>query len=241
MDGGHFPEQLKILKHTIGRLGTHQKVLSQLVKARAVFPVFFNSQRVRVVFREPPPKMPSILATGTTTPDGIVGRIFSDSSEIKDFKEKLEKHDRIIRGNDPKGFGIANKLKEKHKVETRVHAEIQLLDYFYKTGARFFNNVAYIGCSKPACYLCARYVKEHPCQVELRGTHEKIYLKWRVPDEDQDREIIREMINVIRRDVVKHLNYRVESQRRVWHPDTTTGLSTDSVFNQSGESGIESY
>ena len=190
------------------------------------------------MFREPPPRKPGCLKK-TTTPDDIVGRMFSVASGKEDFQEKLEKHDMIIRANHPEGHGIANSLGLT--TTTRVHAEIQLLDYFYKSRAEFFDRVAYIGCSKPACYLCARYVKEHPRQVELRGTHEKIYLNWRVPDEIQDAEIIVEMIKVVRKDVVKHLDERVESQRRTRHPDTTTGIGTDSVCNQSGESGVESY
>ncbi|KAF2093899.1 hypothetical protein NA57DRAFT_61115 [Rhizodiscina lignyota] len=73
---------------------------------------------------------------------------------------------------------------------TRVHAEILLADLFSRRNFDFVDDDKYIGCSKPACYCCARYFESHPKTKFVRpATHNKILLGWRCPEPNQDLDI----------------------------------------------------
>ena len=67
-------------------------------------------------------------------------------------------------------------------IETRVHAELLLVDLFSRRNFAFENDDRYIGCSKGACYYCASYIKVHHKTFVRPATHNKIILGCRGPE-----------------------------------------------------------
>ncbi|KAH8660945.1 hypothetical protein BGZ60DRAFT_381899, partial [Tricladium varicosporioides] len=71
----------------------------------------------------------------------------------------------------------------------RVHAELLLLDKFWRFRFEFVDNDRYIGTNQPACYCCYHYMLAHPLGLKYLTTHNKVYLKWKVPDIHDEKDI----------------------------------------------------
>lgn len=70
-------------------------------------------------------------------------RMLDDPTRIVEFK------DIIIRLNEK------NALQDAAiGLDTKIHAEILVADFIYTQGLAFFDNDAYIACSKAACCCC---------------------------------------------------------------------------------------
>jgi hypothetical protein len=132
------------------------------------------------------------------------------------------------------------------KVKTlRVHAELIVLDQFYRGKYEFFQGDKYIGCSKPACYCCFHYIQAHPGNFVPPASHNKLYLNWRPPDivvpegssiemeEKQQRNIMIEMLKKIRRDVLDQIDTKRGPGGMAPH-DSTTGISVSVVAQHLG-------
>lgn len=106
-------------------------------------------------------------------------------------------------------------------------------------GGEFLDNDdRYIGCSKPACYLCNQYISNHPGRYSPPPSHQKLYLAWRLPDiglkepraalrYEQQQKILRKMIEKVRDDLEEDINNRLG--RRNNHADSTAG-GTSTVY-----------
>ena len=71
-------------------------------------------------------------------------------------------------------------IEKTRKIETRVHAEILIIDHFQRNKLKFLNGHRYIGCSKPACYFCHHWLE---CEnVVVSKSHFKVILECRGPD-----------------------------------------------------------
>ena len=71
----------------------------------------------------------------------------------------------------------------------KVHAETLMVEHFYFNQLHFFGNDRYIGCSKPSCYCCDLYLRNHPGNFEARPSHGNVWVKWCLPfeaDEEDD-------------------------------------------------------
>lgn len=75
---------------------------------------------------------------------------------------------------------VVNVIQETKKQDTKVHAELLVLDYFDRHSTVLFHG--YIGSSKPPCFLCYLYLKHHPRCYALPDTSNNLYLQWRMPD-----------------------------------------------------------
>ena len=52
-------------------------------------------------------------------------------------------------------------LKQKQSFNTQVHVELLLPGHFEKHELHCLGHYKYIGCRRPACYLCHTYIKGH--------------------------------------------------------------------------------
>ena len=68
-------------------------------------------------------------------------------------------------------------LEKNCAFETRVHAELLLLDLFIRKKHEFTGEDRYIECSKPACYFCSQYFRAQITSFTLPACHNKLYLR----------------------------------------------------------------
>lgn len=181
------------------------------------------------VRRIPPSKLRPlpIRPREQTTIKSIVGRMFSSKEDQEDFMERL----RYLEGKE-----IADFIQKERSTNTRVHAELLLIDHFERNGCNFLDShERYIGCSKPACYLCHMYIAQHPGRYVVPASHNKLYLTWRAPDAfvgdtngtvsaAAQEQIILKMIETVRRDLNTEIKSR--TMRRPFHADSTTGITS---------------
>jgi hypothetical protein len=95
---------------------------------------------------------------------------------------------------------------------TRVHAELQIVDYFSRKKLKFFREDKYVGCSKPACYLCYKYISSHHRGFSLPASHKKVILGWRAPDVNFNEDvngngvrIRRELCGRLKKEIVRDI------------------------------------
>ncbi|KAJ5384791.1 hypothetical protein N7517_002702 [Penicillium concentricum] len=166
------------------------------------------------------------LLARTCNIQNISHRIFSDPAKQDIFLRQLQKIysekelDRVL-------------SKDLCKGKTRVHAELLILDHFEQTGGRFLDERdRYIGCSKPACYLCHLFISCHPRGYASPPSHQKLYLNWRFPDVRTDEQnaatrfqhqqgVLFRMIDTVRRDLRNDIATSVG--KRMGFADSTAG------------------
>jgi hypothetical protein len=173
---------------------------------------------------------PIPLVVRTCNIQDISHRIFSDSAKQDIFLRQLQQIysekelDRVL-------------SKDLCKGKTRVHAELLVLDHFEQTGGRFLDERdRYIGCSKPACYLCHMFISCHPRGYASPPSHQKLYLNWRLPDVFADEQnaatrsqhqqgVLLRMIDTVRRDLTNDIATSV-GKRMSFADSTAGGTST---------------
>lgn len=151
----------------------------------------------------------------------------SDASHIEFYRHTLEQMDHK--------YQLSQNLHDHCQDpnwKPKVHAELLLLEHFYTGNLDFVDADRYIACSKPACYCCYHYIKAHPGNFVVPGSHHNNYLKWRAPDvkmgdERGERirmEILIGMSKVFREDVLQQILEKREPRRR--KPDSATEISS---------------
>lgn len=216
-----------LTRHYIGRLGSHLKAAKILTTSGWRMPSLFENFTIQI---RPSPKPPSLPppTDELTTLDRIIKRMLShDSEELQSYQEALETMDAK--------FHILKRLKAQFKDKDftpRVHAELNLLEYFHRERLPFVDNDRFIACSKPACYCCYHYISFHPGGFVRPPSHGIRYLNWRAPDpadetdtrEKKHREdILNKIIAQIRLDALRQIGQRRGPS--AWHPDSTTGIT----------------
>ncbi|KAJ5496812.1 hypothetical protein N7463_008799 [Penicillium fimorum] len=169
------------------------------------------------------------LLERTCTIQKISNRMFSDPTKRNMFLRQLQQ---IYPGKE------LDRVLSKHVFQgkTRVHAELLVLDHFEQTGGRFLNERdKYIGCSKPACYLCHLFISCHPGRYATPPSHQKLYMNWRLPDIcanernvgiriQHQQDVLSRMIDTVRRDLKNDIATGVG--KRMAFPDSTAGGSS---------------
>ena len=216
------------LRHYVGCLSSHVKAARTLVAAAMRFPAYFDNFEIECLPSSTPAKLPPPLNHQTTLND-IIGCMLKTEDTSKVFYQEA------LNAMDTK-FKIYERLKKEYKDPTflpHVHAELILLDHFYKGRYNFVDGDKYIGCSKPACYCCYHYISVHPGNFAHPASHNKTYLAWRPPDIVGDdveesakkhrRDIMNKVIEIIRTDVLEQIDKKSGSCHM--HPDSTTGIT----------------
>ena len=214
-------------RHYIGRLGSHPRAVKILINAGRLLPRLFENVSIQ---RRPSIK-PSLIPPPTdhhTTLEGIINRMLSKTSPDKArYTEALNQIDSIVH--------LQDRIDAQFKAESfrpRVHAELILLEYFYKQKLPFLDNDRYVGCSKPACYCCYQYIVCHPGRFVHPASHSITYLAWKRPDlldpsslEEQRHQIklMNDITQRIRDDVLIKIDSYIEATTR--RPDSLTGIT----------------
>jgi hypothetical protein len=179
-----------------------------------------------------------------TTIKSIAGRMFSSQIEQDEFMERLSH----LEGKEFAAF-----IQRERSKETRVHAELLLVDHFERNGCNFLDtHEKYIGCSKPACYLCRMYIAQHPGRYVVPACHNRLYIGWRPPDAfvgdtsgtlsaAAQEKIMLKMVEIVRKDLITEIFSR--TMRRPIHADSTTGITStlDSVYIDGDFSPQDTY
>lgn len=229
-----------LTRHYIGRLGSHPRAAKWLVTAGLKLPDLFDGFTIK---RRPslrPSLKPSLLPPPTdhlTTLDGILKRMLpKDSEGMAVYQEALRAMDTM--------FNIQESLFKVYQdkdFRPRIHAELILLEYFYKEQLAFVDDDRFIGCSKPACYCCYHYISQHPGCFVRPQSHGIRYLNWLPPEpiniaskEEQthQRDVLNKVIAQIRLDTLRQILQRRGASP--WRPDSTTGITQSEKFNGTG-------
>ncbi|ELR03152.1 hypothetical protein VC83_08458 [Pseudogymnoascus destructans] len=233
VEGESRRQAFVLTRHYIGRLGSHVRAAKVLVAAGLRMPDLFNSFAIQT---RPAPKPPSLPPpTGhLTTLEGILNRMLPPGSE------KAPLYQEALATLNAK-FNIQTRLQDKYQdkhFRPRVHAELNLLEYFHAKRLPFVDDDRFIGCSKPACYCCYHYISNHPGGFVRPTSHSIRYMNWRPPDlinntdskeKIQQRDVLNKVIAQIRLDTLRH----IERQRgpSMWRPDSTTGITCSETYN----------
>jgi hypothetical protein len=207
------------------KLGKHVTIVRRLIDAAVTLPQDFNQEFIiEVVPSSEEQKIP--LLPNESTVEGTLGRVFSDMEQKNRFLDRLES----IRDIGE----LSKQLKKDLKVKTRVHAELLLINHFDKHGCTFLGRSdRYIGCSKPACYLCYIFIRKHPGRYAIPSAHQKIYIRWRLPDiysnescerSETQEAVLRKMIESVRQDLTEEVESR--EPPRPFHADSTAGVTS---------------
>jgi len=215
------------VRHYVGRLADHIRVVRRLVKQlHGVQDLLeFNVEAIPVSRCVPRP-----LADSRTTLQGICNRLFRDPDDPRKraTEDALEEMDRK--------YDLLPKILEQYEspnFRPRVHAEVQVVEYFHNNNLIWADEDRYIGCSKPACFCCQLYLRYHPARPVEPQSHKKIYLKWGPPlltyafrDKGfvHQRDILNKMVEDLRNDLIEQIQEKRGPHK--WHPDSHTAITT---------------
>lgn len=211
------------LKHVIGRLGYHFRAAKSLVNAAKRMPFLFDQCEVQIVSTGKAPRASS-LVPDVDLKDIVVRMLPAKDAKVPHYQKALADMDNK--------FNIGHSFRENCRDPNfvpRPHAELIVLEHFYENQLEFLHQDKFIGCSKPACYCCALYIRHHPGQFAQPSSHGKIWLNWKMPEpslktaQHHQRDMINDMVKDIRKAALAQIESRGLCASR--YPDSTTGIS----------------
>ncbi|KAE8374851.1 hypothetical protein BDV26DRAFT_295609 [Aspergillus bertholletiae] len=214
-DDEHKREQLHKLLYKIGRLVTE---CQKLIKARNSLQEDFGQGAVVKRIDDIPPTHTGLRQKYCL--DTIATALFKSETE----REKFHSHLKLFYNRDD----VSRKLQKCDKKLGRVHAEVQLINYFDTHQCQLLDERRpYIGCSKPACYLCYEYIIHHPRPWFLPPSHKKLYRHWCLPDR-RGKENRMEFLAATVKTLESQLRDEVRNEQgpRSSHADSTAGATT---------------
>ncbi|GAB1198436.1 hypothetical protein APSETT444_007755 [Aspergillus pseudonomiae] len=167
------PEMYDQLRNLLHKVGKHITLCRKLIDARKSLSEDFKYgavvKPIKVSKRRPD------TAEWDYSFDSITNRIFRTESEKQAFYHHVNQfYDRDTASEKLQTYANSPRFQ--------VHAEIQLISYFDTNGSPLLEEGnPYIGCSKPACYLCYKYITDHPRQWFQPPSHKKLYYSWSLP------------------------------------------------------------
>lgn len=223
-------EAFERLYKLLGKLGKPLKSSKTLTEAATKLAQdFAQGFTVKTVPSSVPQPLP-FRGKKEATIESIVHRMFSDPSKKTEFMDRLTS---LV---SREGEEMNSFLQRERATKTKVHAELLLIDHFERNSCNFLGQgEKYIGCSKPACYLCHMYITQHLSRYTIPASHNKVYVGWRPPDvyvrepsastllRVQERILLR-MIDLVREDLDSEIKSR--NMRLPYHTDSTTGITT---------------
>jgi hypothetical protein len=174
------------LVHYMGRLGVLRSHVKAMIVAVLKVPELKQiNEKISTVDAEPL----QVIEIKLQHPYDMVKGLTKASTNRQNALHGFVELDLESKSNESGSF------LQAERVEARVHAEIQLQDYFSRRLAQrdprrqasqfsFFENDKYIGCSKPACYFCYLWLTSHPHGYVPPSTHGKIIAHCRGPEVD---------------------------------------------------------
>lgn len=233
-----------LVHHYIGRLSHHIRAPRELIQDSHHMAHILQTYAVEAVHVVPGVQRP--VRDKHTNLKGILNRMFKkDNADEKALVEEgLIKIDKVT--------GIFDTFLDCYKqsgVVIDVHAEIQVLEHFYRSKLHFAGNDPFIACSKPACLCCELYFKHHPARVVIPSSHKKVWVKWSPPKVDygatlsdeaiQQRRILSRITEDLRQEIINQVLQR--SKNSHWHPDSRTGITDSHIVNHQAFSAMSDY
>ncbi|CAG9995979.1 unnamed protein product [Clonostachys byssicola] len=214
------------VKHYIGRLASHTRTLNQLCDYvdDPLIEEIIRAQRVRQI--DPLEQTSESTLDIQATLNGLLVGI-KDGAERREVQSRLDDLNRQCE--------IFKDISNQYSYfKPRVHAEVQILEHFYRNNLRFANDDKFVGGSKPSCECCYLYFKYHPARMVLPESSHKVFINWSLPpvaepqsgeaDFTQQRKILSKMVNVLIYNAVSEiLDCRTAP---CWRPDSLTDLSS---------------
>lgn len=228
LDGKRSPFYL--VQHHIGRLSHHIKAPRELIQDSRHMEQVLQTYAVEIVDLLPGVQIP--IRDTHTNLKGILKRMFRDD----DAKEKALVEEGLLSMDKVSGtFDTFLDCYKQAGVDVDVHAEIKVLEHFYRSELSFAGNDPFIACSKPACLCCELYFKYHPARIVIPASHKKVWTKWSPPRVEygarlsdqaiEQRKILSKITEYLREEIINQVLQR--SKHSHWHPDSRTGI-TDS-------------
>lgn len=213
------------VRHYIGRLAHHIRASKELVEDS--YHMSHLLQTYTVFGINPLPSVPRPVRDSHTNLRGILNRMLK-----RDDEERIIIEDGLFYMNRVAGI-FDEFVAQYDDSPLQVHAEVQVLEYFYSMGIAFAHNDRFIACSRPACLCCEMYFKYHPARMVLPPSHRKVWTKWSPPllkkfDKDefatcQQNQILIKMSHDLRERVKSQVLQRSRPNR--WHPDSRTCIT----------------
>lgn len=211
------------IRHYIGRLASWVKSSHYVVDFAVSHPAYLKFVEVRTV----PPMLP--LLTFPKKPRVSVINVFK---RILPWRNPHQCHGAAANAASP---DFAKKFMDIYSQSSppKIHAEVAVIQHFFQNKLDFLHDDPYIGCSKPSCYCCALYLKEHPLEVTTRPSHGNVWTKWSPPlpspsnsDKDlgQQATIVQALTNQIQNDIVARIFNGKQGKARA--TDSVTDLTS---------------
>ncbi|PHH89881.1 hypothetical protein CDD83_5054 [Cordyceps sp. RAO-2017] len=191
------------LRHFIGRLAAHVRVVKELVgDARRVRPLL---ETFEVAAVSAPRCAARPRADGLTTLPGMLNRMLGSNGDSGRRAELLQQLQRLDQSLQLEAAVLAK--YDDDCFAPRMHAEVQLLDHFHARRLAFVADDRFVACSKAACFCCRLYFRHHAARPVEPDSHGNLYLNWglaRLPGGSGDagwleqRRLLNKMIHDIR-------------------------------------------
>jgi hypothetical protein len=156
------------------RLGATRAAANTVVKAMITVPTFdCLSQLVRRVHA--PETADMTLDSSYTTPHDVLRSVFPESKSQNPLQMR-QASARMNQLDPPLARPISNKMAAREIIVTRVRAELQIADKFSRVkDMKFVDNDLHIGCRKPVCYFCYKWLCNHRHRYVPPATHHKSF------------------------------------------------------------------
>ena len=210
------------LRHYIGRLGSWWRAIIILTSTAQDSPYIFHNFRVKPVSQR-------AIVASTSVCEGV-GIDYALSHVLQDNDlDRVSQVQKYL--EDRWGDEASAEFRDRYARRTTkpsIHAELSILEHFYRNNLSYVGGDRYIGCSKPSCYCCDLYMQLHPHKVSQRPSHGNVWVKWCLPIQEHagstasgSTDILKRMVEKMRLDIFSGCFPTSRSRM----PESTTGIT----------------
>ncbi|KAK1708439.1 uncharacterized protein BDZ83DRAFT_642076 [Colletotrichum acutatum] len=220
------------LQHFIGRLSSYHGAVRAIISGRRrLHPDLFENFEITwlpssIPMNNPMDTLQAHMGVKTQqkrrSADNIIRRMMANSADRDTTLEQAKTLQ--VCGLDE---SIMHQC-QKTSFKPIVHCEILLLHYLDREYGRnryhtpFFDDVRFIGCSKPTCRLCEYYFDAHNTDIQVRPGHKNVYSNWAIPNlfandlaEANERDsLLDKVVSKIREDALRALKEKISDGKR---------------------------
>lgn len=170
-----------------------------------------------------PEKLP--ISPPGLDPDVVLRRL--NSSQVETYRRRLSQ---IWKGKgNPQSY-----FARQRPDHFSVHAELQLVS-FYDDNPHVKPSFRFIGVSKKSCFLCSRFLANHPLSITTSACHQKLYSTWAAPSTKASKVhnsyklIIKRLICTMEAAIKQQLDLRSKFSHEPVPPDSSAGVSLSGI------------
>lgn len=210
----------RAIRHYVGRLGSWWSACTVLVSVAESDARIFLDCQVKAV-----PKKATMAMTLSQHD------LESSSPETMDDESRHTTIPAVYLCGRGTGSTFTDRLAQR-KSRTYIHAELLVLNHFYRQRFAFADGVPYIGCSKLSCYCCHVYMDLHPQAILPRPCHGNTWTRWAMPAlrvdhrgtrSDQDIRLLAGMVSRMEQEIKKSTSSSTVDKQL----ESTTGISDE--------------